>query len=264
MIGAIVEAVAATKEVAAGIESCRISLDVMADMKEMLKSLTGEVSDVSATAAEGEASIASSEAETAANTSLEANAEYVKSGHFYETNETGIINKVDGIEKNETGERIYRDDNGNVYRVGDNLEPNKSYEVNGYKYQTDDLGRTISAEGKLRLVPKHERRMDDMDAIGKGHQLEGDHRGHTIAHQFGGSGGIENVTPMNGELNTGAYKAMENRLADAVKDGADVKLKVEPKYEGDIFRPTEYKATYTIDNEKEVVIFRNQGLEAEL
>ncbi len=108
MIGAIVEAVAAAKEVTAGIESCRISLDVMADIKEMLKNLTGEVSDVSATAAEGEASIASSEAETATNASLEANAEYVKSGHFYETNDAGEIIKKDGEYLTSYEERLKR------------------------------------------------------------------------------------------------------------------------------------------------------------
>ena len=108
MIGAIVEAVATANEVAAGIESCRISLDVMADMKEMLKSMTGEVSDVSAKVAEGEASIASSETETAANASLEANAEYVKSGHFYETNDAGEIIKKDGEYLTSYEERLKR------------------------------------------------------------------------------------------------------------------------------------------------------------
>lgn len=170
-------------------------------------------------------------------------------------------NNEGNIETNEAGERVYHDDNGEVYRVGDNLESNKTFELNGYKYKTDDKGRTISAEGKLKIVPKHERKMDSMDAVGKGDQKETDHRGHSIGHQFNGTDGIENVTAMDGNLNTGAYKAMETRLADAVKDGADVKLKVEPKYEGDSNRPTEYKATYTIDGEKEVIVFRNDGLE---
>ncbi len=168
---------------------------------------------------------------------------------------------AESFEKNEAGDRVYRDDNGDIYRIGDNLEPSKTFEVNRYKYETDDHGRTVSAEGKLRIVPKHDRNMDSMDAIGKGDQKESDHRGHTIGHQFDGSGGIENVSAMDGDLNTGAYKTMETRLADAVKDGADVKLKVELKYEGDSNRPAEYKATAFVDGEKEVYVFRNDSSE---
>lgn len=164
--------------------------------------------------------------------------------------------------KTESGEKTYLDDNGEVYRVGDKLEPNKTFEVNGYKFETDDKGRTISAEGKLRMRdPDYVRDMDKMDAVGKGDQKEGDQRGHLIGHQFEGSGGIENLVPMKGELNQGDYVKLENSLADAVKDGADVKLKVEPIYEGDSNRPTEFKVSYSIDGEKDVVVFRNDSSE---
>jgi TPR repeat protein len=53
--------------------------------------------------------------------------------------------------------------------------------------------------------------------------------------------------------------AAEKSLAEAVKDGADVRLKVEPKYEGDSARPSEFKVSYTIDGDKEVVVFRNES-----
>ena len=36
---------------------------------------------------------------------------------------------------------------------------------------------------------------------------------------------------MDAKLNQGDFVKLENTLADAVKDGADVKLKVEPVYE---------------------------------
>ena len=38
------------------------------------------------------------------------------------------------------------DDLGQLYRVGDDLVPNMSYEINGYKYVTDAMGRVESAE----------------------------------------------------------------------------------------------------------------------
>ena len=62
---------------------------------------------------------------------------------------------------------------------------------------------------------------------------------------------------MKGELNQKDYAKIENKLVDAVKDGADVRLKVEPQYEGTSVRPTEYKMSYSINGEREVVIFRN-------
>jgi hypothetical protein len=62
---------------------------------------------------------------------------------------------------------------------------------------------------------------------------------------------------MSKELNHGDYAKLERTLASAVGDGADVRLKVEPKYEGDSNRPTEFRITYSIDGDKEVVVFKN-------
>lgn len=154
--------------------------------------------------------------------------------------------------------KVFYDDNGEKYRVGDQLEPNTKFEVNGYQYETDEQGRPISAEGTLRIRdPEFKRDMDPMSAVGKGDQQEGDQRGHLIGHQFEGSGGIENLVAMDGKLNQGDYVKLENTLAEAVKDGADVRLKVEPRYEGDSNRPSEFRVTYSIDGEKDVVVFKN-------
>ena len=154
--------------------------------------------------------------------------------------------------------KVFYDDNGEKYRVGNQLEPNAKFEVNGYQYETDDQGRPISAEGTLRIRdPEFKRDMDPMSAVCKGDQQEGDQRGHLIGHQFEGSGGIENLVAMDGKLNQGDYVKLENTLAEAVKDGADVRLKVEPRYEGDSNRPSEFRVTYSIDGEKDVVVFKN-------
>jgi len=44
-----------------------------------------------------------------------------------------------------------------------------------------------------------------------------------------------------------------------VKDGADVRMKVEPVYSGDSNRPDEFRVSYTIDGDKEVVVFKNRS-----
>ena len=155
-------------------------------------------------------------------------------------------------------EKIYKDDNGKVYRIGDRLEPNKTFDVNGYTYKTDRQGRVISTEGQLRLrKPEYERKMDTMGTVGKGDQKENDERGHSIGHQFEGSGGMENLTAMSKELNHGDYSRMETKLSDAIKAGQTVYLKVNPVYSGDSYRPTKYRVSYSIDGHKTVVTFRN-------
>ncbi len=49
--------------------------------------------------------------------------------------------------------------------------------------------------------------------------VDPDHGGHLIASQFLGSGDIDNLVAMNGELNTNAWRSMEREWANALKDG---------------------------------------------
>ena len=48
-------------------------------------------------------------------------------------------------------------------------------------------------------------------------------------------------------------------MADALKDGADVKLKVELVYEEVSNKPSEYKVTFSINSEIEVTVIRNRN-----
>ena len=173
-----------------------------------------------------------------------------------------IDNEFASMDSKEQQQKTYYDDNGEKYREGDSLLPNITFEVNGYKYKTDDYGRPISAEGNLKLRdPEYKRTMNDsMEAVGKGDQKENDQRGHLIAHRFGGSDGIENLVAMAGKLNQGDYAKLENTISDAIeKDGADVNLKVEPIYKGDSNRPDEFRVSYSIDGDKDVVVFKNRS-----
>lgn len=163
-------------------------------------------------------------------------------------------------EGNGNAPKEYFDDNGEKYREGDTLLPNKQFEVKGYKYETDDKGRVVSAEGKLRMKdPEYARDMEDVRKIDSQEYKTSDDRGHLIGHQFGGSDKLENLVPMDAKLNQGDFVRLENTLADAVKDGADVKLKVEPVYEKDSTRPSEFKVSYTIDGDREVTVFKNES-----
>jgi len=157
------------------------------------------------------------------------------------------------------GKKYYYDDNGNIYRVDDELIANKEYEINGYKYKTDDKGRIISSEGKLHTKDRDGKLpiRDSIEKIGKGDEKEGDQRGHLIGDQFDGSNSLENLIPQDAEVNMKDYKNFENELAKEVKDGKDVTVKIEPVYEGDSRRPEAIVVTYSVNGEESVKVFPN-------
>lgn len=157
-------------------------------------------------------------------------------------------------------ETYYYDDNGRLYRVGKELAPNSEYELNGYKYKIDDKGRIISAEGTLHLKNREGRLniRDSIEDIGKGDQKEGDDRGHLIGDQFDGSNGLENLIPQDADINRNDFKNFENELADEVRAGKEVYVKIEPIYDGDSRRPVAIVVTYSIDGEESVRVFPNE------
>ncbi len=175
------------------------------------------------------------------------------------TNNEGVDAQTYPCEKTVDGEKYYYDSQGNLYRVGDQLLPNNSYELNGYTYKTDELSRIVSAEGKLHLKddrPKLTIR-DSMEAVGKGDQKDSDDRGHLIGDQFDGSNGLENLVPQDSNINRVDFKNFENELAKEVRDGNDVRVKVEPIYDGDSRRPSAILVTYSINGSENIRIFPN-------
>ena len=95
MIEAIAGIVEGAQEVAISVEECRISISVVEDMRELLNSVAKEAGAIespteSVAAKEGMETVSTEEIQ------LDSNAEYVKGGHFYETNAEGEIYKKDG------------------------------------------------------------------------------------------------------------------------------------------------------------------------
>jgi hypothetical protein len=154
----------------------------------------------------------------------------------------------------------YYDDNGELYRVGNDLKPNAEYTINGYQYFTDRKGRISRVKGILHLKEREERLpiRDSLEDIGKGDQKEGDDRGHVIGDQFDGSNGLENMIPQNAELNRGDFKKLENQLAKEVKDGKEVRVEINVVYEGDSRRPSEIRVIASVDGKIRTQTFRNR------
>lgn len=181
---------------------------------------------------------------------------------FWKSELKNVADVLQNESADATPKKQYYDDSGNLYREGDQLLPNTEYEVNGYRYKTDADGRIVSAAGKLKLrEPDYDRNMEEVKHLEGQDYKDGDDRGHLIGHQFGGSDKLENLVPMDAKLNQGDFAKLEKTLANAVKDGANVKLKVEPVYDGNSRRPSEFRVSYSIDGDRETTVFRN-GREA--
>ena len=166
-----------------------------------------------------------------------------------------------GLESGDLDDRkVERDDAGNPYKIDGRMMPNCRYEINGYTYKTDELGRRVSAEGTLH-IKQHEGRLPikvSKEQVGGKEHRESDDKGHMVGDQFGGSSGVENLVSMDRDINQKDFNKLENYLAKAVKAGSEVNYKFEAKYNDDSQRPSKFVVTYTIDGEKSVRVFINE------
>ncbi|KKK39032.1 hypothetical protein WQ57_06390 [Mesobacillus campisalis] len=138
------------------------------------------------------------------------------------------------------------------------LKPNVEYtSKEGYNYKTDGQGRISHAEGTLKFGDG-KRNNYAQKVVGREYRKPDDDGGHLIASIFKGSGNLDNLVPMNGNLNKGEWKKLENTWADALKQGDEVKVKITPSYKGNSQRPETFDIKYRIgDDEWEIRRFDN-------
>lgn len=158
------------------------------------------------------------------------------------------------------GNQYKTDDSGKIYSKNGELLPNNTYELNGYKYTTDEKGRIIKVEGNLQL-PESKPRQSLPDIPDR---KSTDDRGHLIAHEFGGDDTEGNLVPMDAEVNrNGEYRKLENELRKLKEEGHDVNVTIEPQYEGDSKRPTEFVISYDVDGEHYEKVIKNESSKGE-
>ncbi|MGP0576971.1 DNA/RNA non-specific endonuclease [Paenibacillus peoriae] len=127
------------------------------------------------------------------------------------------------------------------------LKPNIKYKAGeyDYSYETDGLGRLNKFETDNLQLTKRESRLDhNPKTPGK---EDGDHAGHLAGDRFGGSPELDNLVSQSRKVNLSQYKKIENQWAKALKDGKEVKVKVDIEYEGDSLRPSKFNVQYEID-----------------
>ncbi len=151
---------------------------------------------------------------------------------------------------------------GNQYTKVDRLKtlkPDITYQTpGGHLYKTDSLGRINSVEGSLESVTAS-RSTYSQRVAGRGDRLPTDDGGHLIASQFNGSGGLDNLVPMDSTLNRagGDWYKMEQEWAEALADGSTVDVNIQVIYEGASQRPKEFVVKYTIDGDVIVKTWQN-------
>ncbi|WCN36415.1 DNA/RNA non-specific endonuclease [Aneurinibacillus uraniidurans] len=130
------------------------------------------------------------------------------------------------------------------------LKPNVEYTTEaGHTYKTDSNGRIISCEGKLKLE-ESKRNNHAQKVAGRNDRLADDDGGHLIATRFKGSGGLDNMVPMNSNLNRGEWKKLENKWAQALDQKKSVEVKITPRYQGNSQRPVSFDIKYKIGDGK--------------
>ena len=138
------------------------------------------------------------------------------------------------------------------------LKPNVRYKTGEYDYfyETDSQGRILHVVAeKLQLTKRLKRLIHKRNTSGK---LKGDHAGHLIGDQFGGSPDLDNLVSQLQKVNQSQYKRLENMWSKALKAGGDVSVDIDVIYQGSSSRPAGFKV-YSVVNGKIVNKFISNG-----
>ena len=108
---------------------------------------------------------------------------------------------------------------------------NGTGQENTASWRTDDQGRLIEVTATLNQYQVGAGRSAAelaAQAQARAQGLDGDDAGHAIGHRFLQDQGLQNLIPQNANLNRGAYKTLENELADWIAAGGQVEIRVRP------------------------------------
>jgi len=129
------------------------------------------------------------------------------------------------------------------------LKSNIKYQTGefNYNYETDEFGRISNWNTENLQLTQREKRLNHVAKTpGK---LKGDHAGHLAGDRFGGSPKLDNMVSQSQHVNLSDYKKIENVWAQAIKQGKEVAVNVEVRYDKNGLRPTEFIVEYIIDGD---------------
>jgi hypothetical protein len=151
----------------------------------------------------------------------------------------------------------------NPFNDDGSLKPNSKYKTSldgtdhNYLYETDNKGRIEKVDAdplELKADSTRDRAPYDPNTPDKPEFFDA---GHLIGDQFDGSGEINNLISQARNLNRGKWLTMENKWADALREGKDVKVSIQVRYEGESMRPSGFDVKYSIDGDYQSRSFDN-------
>lgn len=162
-----------------------------------------------------------------------------------ESDTTPKAEKVDSADK-----KVVEITDENRGKFTDKLEPNTIYRDGDNSTETDELGRPIKREF-TPILNEEKRTREDGEVTANVGKDEGrratDDGGHLQAHSLGGVTDLTNLVPQDANLNRGAYKKIENDIRNWLKQGKEVEVTVEIKYDDDTKRPSSFTVTIIVD-----------------
>lgn len=150
------------------------------------------------------------------------------------------------------------------------LFPNSTYNVDGFIYITDNMGRVKSVKVhnvKIKQNTESTRNLD-LQAIARDEkgglvgEIEGrlqalDDGGHLIADLLDGPCEMINIVPMANKANKSEFKAVENFMRKCLDEGKKVSYNCEIIYEGSNLRPTKFNIKVVADGETTIFNIMN-------
>ncbi len=115
---------------------------------------------------------------------------------------------------------------------------------NTARWEVADNVRPTSVEATLKEDFGGGTRGDAATEVGH-HGDPNDHGGHLIGHRFMGDTPNVGIVPQAGNLNTGAWKRMENEWADWIGSGREVHVKISIRPPGSN-RPSSFRVRYQV------------------
>ncbi|KLK98131.1 dna binding protein, partial [Bacillus pumilus] len=123
-------------------------------------------------------------------------------------------------------------------------------------------GRIVKVEASDLKYGEVKRNQYAQSNSGKPDRLLDDDGGHLIATIFKGSGDIDNLLPMNSQINRsgGKWYQMEQEWLSALKEVPPEKVSVyiEAVYHSDSLRPSAFEVKYKIGESTDYIYIKNK------
>lgn len=150
---------------------------------------------------------------------------------------------------------------GTAGRAVDDERTWQQVERNGYTYSIDSVGRTRRVTGILAETDMPRRSRTTQAQAGKPDRRASDDGGHYIAARFNGPTDAFNHFAQDSNFNRGAYRALEDQWAGALRLGKQVEVEIVPVYERSSGRPSAINVWFSIDGKRESLRFPNEPSE---